>query len=75
MQTKALLWQNYNAYDLAENIHGFRLGKNHTQTFYAVDAGNTAEGNVYGTVPFYQETRYDGKRNGIYCSWHVRSQP
>jgi len=23
-----------------------------------VDAGNTIDGNVYGTIPFYQETRY-----------------
>ena len=51
---------DYNVYGLAENIHNFRLGHNHTQTFYAVDAGNTVDGNVYGTYPFYQETRYHG---------------
>lgn len=39
-------------------MHDFRLGTNHTQTFYAVDAGNTVDRNVYGVIPFYQETRY-----------------
>ncbi|KAF2767294.1 hypothetical protein EJ03DRAFT_366085 [Teratosphaeria nubilosa] len=62
---------DYNVYGLAENIHDFRLGNNYTQTFYAVDAGNTVDGNVYGTYPFYQETRYhDGKNttaHGLYA--------
>ncbi|KAI9696289.1 MAG: hypothetical protein M1820_008212 [Bogoriella megaspora] len=49
---------DYNVYGLAENVHDFRLGTNFTQTFYAVDAGNTVDGNVYGTYPFYLETRY-----------------
>ncbi|KAF2168529.1 glycoside hydrolase family 31 protein [Zasmidium cellare ATCC 36951] len=61
----------YNVYGLAENIHDFHLGNNHTQTFYAVDAGNTVDGNVYGTFPFYQETRYhEGKEttsHGVYA--------
>lgn len=56
---------------LAENIHDFRLGNNYTQTFYAVDAGNTVDGNVYGTYPFYQETRYNGNSqstaHGVYA--------
>ena len=54
----------------AENIHDFLLGDNHTQTFYAVDAGNTVDGNVYGTYPFYQETRYGGSAttsHGVYA--------
>lgn len=51
--------QDYNIYGLAENIHDFRLGNNYTQTFYAVDAGNSVDHNVYGVVPFYQETRYN----------------
>ncbi|KAF2650404.1 glycoside hydrolase family 31 protein [Lophiostoma macrostomum CBS 122681] len=50
---------DYNIYGLAENIHDFRLGNNYTQTYYAVDAGNSIDGNVYGTIPFYQETRYN----------------
>ncbi|KAK5125415.1 hypothetical protein LTR85_000524 [Meristemomyces frigidus] len=50
---------DYNVYGLAENIHDWRLGNNFTQTFYAVDAGNTVDGNVYGTYPWYQETRYN----------------
>lgn len=55
-------------YGLAENIHNFRLGTNYTQTFYAVDAGNTIDGNVYGTIPFYQETRYG--QNGSETTAH-----
>ena len=62
---------DYNVYGLAENIHDFRLGNNYTQTFYAIDAGNTVDGNVYGTYPWYQETRYnDGGEttaHGVYA--------
>jgi alpha-glucosidase len=66
----------------AENIHVFYLGHNHTQTFYAVDAGNTVDGNVYGTYPFYQETRYGDSgttAHGVYArnahgqEWLLRS--
>lgn len=49
---------DYNLYGLAESIHDFILGTNYTQTFYNTDAGNPIDGNVYGTFPFYQETRY-----------------
>lgn len=63
--------QDYNVYGLAENIRDFHLGNNHTQTFYAVDAGNTVDGNVYGTFPFYQETRYHEHKettsHGVYA--------
>ncbi|KAF3049897.1 hypothetical protein E8E11_005491 [Didymella keratinophila] len=59
---------DYNVYGLAENIHDFRLGTNYTQTFYAVDAGNTIDGNVYGVIPFYQETRYG--QNGSATTAH-----
>lgn len=70
--------QDYNVYGLAENVHDFRLGTNHTQTFYAVDAGNSVDRNVYGVIPFYQETRYGQNgsettahgmyaRNGMFC--------
>nr|OQO24766.1 hypothetical protein B0A51_07791 [Rachicladosporium sp. CCFEE 5018] len=63
---------DYKVYGLAENIHDFLLGQNHTQTLYATDSGNTVDGNVYGQHPFYQETRYDqdnGKTtaHGVYA--------
>jgi alpha-glucosidase len=58
---------DYNVYGLAENIHQFRLGNNYTQTFYAVDAGNTFDAPVYGTHPMYLETRY---ANGSASSSH-----
>lgn len=57
-------------YGLAENIRDFRQGTNHTQTFYAVDAGNPVDGNAYGVIPFYQETRYGSKgttSHGVYA--------
>ncbi|KAK3620594.1 hypothetical protein LTR56_023307 [Elasticomyces elasticus] len=50
--------EDYNVYGLAENIHDWRLGNNHTQTFWATDSGNTIDGNVYSMIPWYQETRY-----------------
>lgn len=63
--------QDYNVYGLAENIHGFRLGNNYTQTFWNIDAGNTVDGNVYGTFPWYQETRYgeedESRSHGVYA--------
>ncbi|KAK0880551.1 hypothetical protein LTR87_005673 [Friedmanniomyces endolithicus] len=62
--------ENYNVYGLAENIHDWRLGNNYTQTFWATDSGNTVDGNVYGTFPWYQETRYTAGGNttshGVY---------
>ncbi|KAL5363683.1 glycosyl hydrolases family 31-domain-containing protein [Aspergillus floccosus] len=50
--------ENYNLYGLGESVHAFRLGNNYTKTFYAADAGATVDINVYGTHPFYLETRY-----------------
>lgn len=74
---------DYNVYGLAENVHDFHLGNNHTQTFWAVDAGNTIDGNVYSTFPWYQETRYNLNGNttahGVYArnshgqEWLLRS--
>lgn len=66
--------ENYNLYGLGESVHAFRLSNNYTKTFYAADAGATVDmyvvplpenistngicSNVYGTHPFYLETRY-----------------
>ncbi|KAK4892471.1 hypothetical protein LTR49_028591, partial [Elasticomyces elasticus] len=50
--------EDYNVYGLAENIHDWRLGNNHTPTFWATDSGNTVDGNVNSMIPWYQETRY-----------------
>ncbi|RFU25375.1 hypothetical protein B7463_g10963, partial [Scytalidium lignicola] len=50
--------ENYNLYGLAEAIHAFRLGNNFTRTFYAADAGDPIDGNIYGDHPFYLDTRY-----------------
>lgn len=50
--------ENYNLYGLGEVIHGFRLGNNFTRTFYAADAPDPIDGNIYGSHAFYLDTRY-----------------
>jgi alpha-glucosidase len=59
--------ENYNLYGMGERIHGLRLGNNFTATFYAADAGDPIDGNIYGNHPVYLDTRYyetnsDGER-------------
>lgn len=49
---------NYNLYGMGERIHGLRLGNNFTATFWAADAGDPIDGNIYGNHPFYLDTRY-----------------
>ena len=50
--------EEYNLYGMGERIHGLRLGNNFTATFYAADAGDPIDGNIYGNHPFYLDTRY-----------------
>ncbi|OCL09798.1 glycoside hydrolase family 31 protein [Glonium stellatum] len=50
--------ENYNLYGLGERIHGLRLGNNFTATIYAADAGDPIDYNIYGSHPFYLDTRY-----------------
>ncbi|KXS96637.1 hypothetical protein AC578_6907 [Pseudocercospora eumusae] len=50
--------ENYNIYGMGERIHGLRLGNNFTTTFYAADVGDPIDQNIYGTHPFYLDTRY-----------------
>ena len=50
--------ENYNLYGMGERIHGLRLGNNFTATFYAADAGDPIDGNIYGNHPIYLDTRY-----------------
>ncbi|KAK0261523.1 hypothetical protein LTR48_003077 [Friedmanniomyces endolithicus] len=40
--------QDYNLYGMGEQIHNLRLGNNYTTTFYAADAGDPIDGNIYG---------------------------
>jgi len=54
----SVLPPNYNLYGLGERIHGLRLGNNFTATFYAADVGDPVDTNLYGTHPFYLDTRY-----------------
>ncbi|MCJ1309619.1 hypothetical protein MMC25_003279 [Agyrium rufum] len=50
--------ENYNLYGLGETIHSLRLGNNFTKTIYAADAGDPIDLNIYGSHPFYLDTRY-----------------
>lgn len=59
---------NYNLYGLGEVIHGLRLGNNLSRTIYACDAGDPIDANIYGSHPFYLQTKYyetdaDGTRS------------
>ncbi|KAI9815815.1 MAG: hypothetical protein M1832_005229 [Thelocarpon impressellum] len=49
---------DYNLYGLGEVIHGLRLGNNLTRTIYAADYGDPIDRNIYGSHPFYLDTRY-----------------
>ncbi|KAL8732435.1 MAG: hypothetical protein Q9181_003955, partial [Wetmoreana brouardii] len=49
---------NYNLYGLGEAIHGLRLGNNYTRTLWAADVGDPIDYNIYGSHPFYLDTRY-----------------
>lgn len=53
-----ILPENYNLYGLGEHIHGFRLGNNYTATLWAADVGDQIDTNIYGSHPFYLDTRY-----------------
>ncbi|KAI9705826.1 MAG: hypothetical protein M1836_005232 [Candelina mexicana] len=50
--------ENYNLYGLGETIDGLRLGNNRTKTMYAADIGDPIDFNIYGSHPFYLDTRY-----------------
>ncbi|KAL2369273.1 hypothetical protein BDBG_17409 [Blastomyces gilchristii SLH14081] len=49
---------DYNLYGLGERIHRLRLGNNFTATIYAADVGDPIDTNLYGSHPFYLDTRY-----------------
>lgn len=49
---------DYNLYGLGERIHGLRLNNNLTATIYAADVGDPIDENIYGSHPFYLDTRY-----------------
>ncbi|KAF2112173.1 glycosyl hydrolases family 31-domain-containing protein [Lophiotrema nucula] len=60
--------EDYNLYGLGERIHGLRLNNNLTATIYAADVGDPIDDNIYGSHPFYLDTRYfetddNGKRS------------
>lgn len=50
--------ENYNLCGVGEVIHELRLGNNFTRTIYAADVGDPIDRNLYGSHPFYLQTRY-----------------
>lgn len=50
--------EDYNLYGLGERMHGLRLNHNLTATIYAADVGDPLDYNIYGSHPFYLDTRY-----------------
>lgn len=50
--------EGYNLYGLGEVIHGIRLKQGLARTIYASDAGDPVDRNMYGSHPFYLETKY-----------------
>ncbi|KAJ5899750.1 hypothetical protein N7495_004494 [Penicillium taxi] len=62
----------YNLYGLGEHIQQFRLLDNLTLTIYASDISVPIDSNVYGSHPFYLDTRYyEVGKNGSHT--HVAS--
>ncbi|KAL6705927.1 hypothetical protein ACN47E_006206 [Coniothyrium glycines] len=57
--------EDYNLYGLGERIHGLRLNNNFTATIYAADVGDPIDRNLYGSHPFYLETRYFEKGGNV----------
>lgn len=49
---------DYNLSGLGEHIHALRLHNNWTATIYAADVGDPIDRNLYGSHPFYIDTRY-----------------
>jgi alpha-glucosidase len=58
IEFKTVLPKDYNLYGLGERIHGLKLNNNLTATIYAADVGDPIDRNLYGSHPFYLETRY-----------------
>jgi alpha-glucosidase len=50
--------EDYNLYGLGEHIHNLKLNNNYTATIYAADVGDPIDRNLYGSHPFYLDTRY-----------------
>ncbi|KAI9892751.1 MAG: hypothetical protein M1814_001171 [Vezdaea aestivalis] len=50
--------ENYNIYGLGDVMTRFKLDNNLTRTFYAADVGDALDANLYGSHPFYLDTRY-----------------
>lgn len=49
---------DYSLSGFGEHIHGLKLNNNWTATIYAADVGDPIDRNLYGSHPFYLDTRY-----------------
>ncbi|KAJ5917050.1 hypothetical protein N7504_001065 [Penicillium tannophilum] len=67
--------KDYNLYGIGEHIQQLRLLQNKTLTLYASDSADPIDDNIYGSHPFYLDTRYfevDGKgRHTLVSSDHA----
>lgn len=61
LEIVSTLPEDYNLYGLGEHIHALRLGNNYTATIFAADVGDPIDYNIYGSHPFYLDTRYYSK--------------
>lgn len=58
VEFKTTMPENYNLYGLGERMHSLRLGNDFVATIWAADVGDPEDFNVYGSHPFYLDTRY-----------------
>lgn len=57
--------EDYNIYGLGEHFQQLRILHNATLTAYGSDKGNPIDSNLYGSHPFYLDTRYfEQSKNG-----------
>ncbi|KAF2681021.1 glycoside hydrolase family 31 protein [Lentithecium fluviatile CBS 122367] len=64
--------EDYNLSGLGEHIHGLKLNNNFTATIYAADVGDPIDRNIYGSHPFYLDTRYFEKSNSTMAKRPVK---
>ena len=75
LQLTTKMVPDYNIYGLAESLHSFNIGNNHTRTFwstYNLDNDNQVDVNGHSTQPMYLETRYPtgggaSRSHGVYA--------
>lgn len=62
--------EGYNLYGLGEVFRGLRLQPGLIRTIYAADAGDPIDRNIYGSHPFYLNTKYIEQKGSWTSSSH-----